>query len=1223
MSGETKNSSERLHSILKKRIMVLDGAMGTMIQRHKLQESDFRGDRFRDHPVSLQGNNDLLSLTQPDIIRDIHLAYLEAGADIIETNTFNANDISLRDYRMSEWAYEINKVSARLAREAVQKYAAKTGDTDKFVAGSIGPTNQTLSLSPDVGNPAYRATDFEGMVRAYSEQVRGLMDGGADLLLLETIFDTLNAKAALFAMERCFEQAGYRLPVMISFTIVDMSGRTLSGQTLEAFWISIRHARPFSIGLNCSLGPKQMRPFIEELSQLADCYVTLYPNAGLPNAFGAYDETPAEMDEVLSDYARSGYMNIVGGCCGTTPDHIRAFAQSMAGFPPRVVPMVEAKTQYSGLEALTIRPDSNFVNIGERCNVTGSRRFARLIREKKYEEMLEIARLQVEDGAQILDINMDEGLLDSEQEMVHFLRLIASEPEISRVPLMIDSSKWSVIEKGLQNIQGKSIINSISMKEGEDVFREHARLARLYGAAVVVMAFDEEGQADTFERKIAICRRAYNILTGELDFPAEDIIFDPNIFAVATGIAEHNRYAINFIEATRWIKSHLPRARVSGGVSNLSFSFRGQNAIREAMHSAFLYHAIRAGMDMGIVNAGQITVYEEIEPTLLKLVEDVLFDRAPDATEKLIEYAESFVATARSRREEAEWRSEPIEKRLEYAMVRGITAHIEEDVEEARQQADDPLDVIEGPLMRGMNIVGDLFGQGKMFLPQVVKSARVMKKAVAYLLPFLEAQKSGKSSSAGKVLLATVKGDVHDIGKNIVGVVLGCNNFEIIDMGVMVPAEQILSRAREEKVDAIGLSGLITPSLDEMVHVAREMEREKFTVPLLIGGATTSKKHTAVKIEPEYSGPISHVLDASRAVDVISKLLNPVSRVEYTEMNRREYAKIRASFGGKTRSLITLEEARKNAYKSDWSALDFPAPLQPGPHIFRNYPLTVLRENIDWTPFFSAWELKGRYPDIFEDPQMGREARKLFDDAREMLDEIIERGSLRAHGVCAFFPANSRGDDIVLFDEARREETAVLRMLRQQMAKRNDKANMCLADFIAPDGHADYIGAFAVQCGDGLEELVKGYEADHDDYKAILAKALADRLAEAFAEHLHQRVRRELWGYAPDEALDQQALIREQFRGIRPAPGYPACPDHTEKETLFRLLKVTDTIGLTLTESFAMWPTAAVSGWYFAHPQASYFGIGQIGEDQLLDYCRRKGWDEETGRRWLGPLLNT
>jgi len=1213
-----------LRTVLEKRILVLDGAMGTMIQRHKLNEADFRGERFQNHEGTLKGNNDLLSLTRPDIIRDIHSAYLDAGADLIETNTFNANAISLRDYNMTGLAYELNKVSAQLARETVDAFKRTHNRSDKFVAGSIGPTNQTLSLSPDVGNPAYRAVDFMEMVEAYGDQIRGLMDGGADLLLLETIFDTLNAKAALFAMEQVFREKGFRLPVMISFTIVDMSGRTLSGQTLEAFWISVRHARPFSIGLNCSLGPKQMRPFIEELARLADCFVTLYPNAGLPNAFGEYDETPRQMTEVLVDYARSGYVNMVGGCCGTTPEHIRAFADAMEGLPPRVIPPVKKHTQFSGLEALTVRPESNFINIGERCNVTGSRRFARLIREEKYEEALEVARAQVENGAQILDINMDEGLLDSEKVMKRFLRLLAAEPEICKVPFMIDSSRWSVIETGLQNIQGKAIINSISLKEGEAVFREHARLARLYGAAVVVMAFDEEGQADSFERKISICQRAYHILTEEMDFPAQDIIFDPNIFAVATGIAEHNRYAIHYIEAVRWIKKHLPGAKVSGGVSNLSFAFRGQNTIREAMHSAFLYHAIQAGMDMGIVNAGQITVYEEIEQDLLKRVEDVLFDRAPDATDKLIAFAGQYNVKAQSRKDEAEWRGWPVAKRLEHALIKGITQFIEEDVEEARLDADDPLDVIEGPLMNGMNVVGDLFGAGKMFLPQVVKSARVMKKAVAYLLPFLEAQKKGHSTTAGKILLATVKGDVHDIGKNIVGVVLGCNNFEVIDMGVMVPAEQILARAREEKADAIGLSGLITPSLDEMVHVAREMEREKFQIPLLIGGATTSKKHTAVKIEPEYSGPISHVLDASRAVDVISKLLHPVTCMEYTQSTREEYARIREQFSRKNAHHIPIDEARRNALQTDWSKIGITTPRSLELTVLRDFPLERLRQRIDWTPFFAAWELKGRFPDILDDPRVGEEARRLYDDAQALLDEIMAGKKLRAHGVCRLFPAASRGDDILIYeDEQRQTVKATLYMLRQQMAKRHGKANMCLADFVAPveSGKPDYMGAFAVQCADGLDALTRGYKEDHDDYRAILVQSLADRLAEAFAEHLHEQVRREIWGYAPHEALDNDALIAEKYRGIRPAPGYPACPDHTEKGTLFDLLEVMRHTGLQLTEHYAMTPAAAVAGWYFAHPRAAYFGIASIGEDQLADYCRRKGWDEKEGRKWLSPLL--
>ncbi len=1221
MNSQSSRASD-LRAALEKNILILDGAMGTMIQDHKLEEPDFRGERFKEWPGQLKGANDLLSLTQPDIIRSIHRAYLQAGANMIETNTFNANGISMRDYKMVDLVYELNKRSAELAREAVTAEYANDAKTPRFVAGSMGPTNVALSLSPDVNDPANRSVTWQEMVDAYYEQVRGLVDGGVDTLLIETVFDTLNAKAALFAIEKYFDTCGRRVPVMLSVTIIDMSGRTLSGQTLEAFYISVKHANLFSIGLNCSLGPKQMRPFIEELSGLASCYVTLYPNAGLPNAFGDYDETPDQMVKVLEEYAAAGFVNIVGGCCGTTPEHISRFASSMSRFSPRSLPKIPAKTQFSGLEALTIRPDSNFINIGERCNVTGSKRFARLILGDEFEAALDVARKQVENGAQIIDINMDEGMLDSEQAMSHFLKLIATEPEISKVPIMLDSSKWAVIEAGLKQVQGKSIINSISLKEGESQFIDHARLARRYGAAVIVMAFDEQGQADSFTRKTTICQRAYNILTKQLDFPAEDIILDPNIFAIATGIPEHNTYALEYLEAVTWIKTHLPLARISGGVSNLSFSFRGNNTLREAMHSAFLYHAIKAGMDMGIVNAGQITVYEEIEPTLLRQVEDVLFNRREDATERLVEYASTLKQKGPRKQEDAAWRSAAVEKRLEHALIRGVVEFIDVDIEEARQKYNSPIKVIEGPLMAGMNEVGDLFGSGKMFLPQVVKSARVMKKAVAYLLPFLEQEKQAGPSSAGKILLATVKGDVHDIGKKIVGVVLGCNNYEVIDIGVMVPAEKILQTALDEKVDIIGLSGLITPSLDEMTHVAHEMQRQNFDLPLLIGGATTSQKHTAVKIEPEYNGPTTHVLDASRAVNVVNQLLNPKGKIDFAKSTRTAYEKIRRDYLARQKKskLVSLSEARVNRFSIDWKQALLSPPNHPGITVLEDYPLNEIQKYIDWTPFFSVWEMTGSFPNILGKPQ----ARAVYDDAVIMLKDIVEHKKLTARGVVGLFPANSLGDDILVFMKP--GETSpwkTIHTLRQQMPRRNNRPNFALADFIAPleSSRTDYIGAFAVTCGLGLEKITQAFEADHDDYKSILAKALADRLAEAFAELLHQKTRREIWGYAGDEKLDNAQLIGEKYRGIRPAPGYPSCPDHTEKATLFEMLEASKYTGISLTDNFAMLPAASVSGWYFALPEAAYFGLGKIDEDQLQDYAKRKGISLQTAKRWLSANL--
>jgi len=1219
------DKTELLKKQLADRILLLDGAMGTMIQTYTPDEATYRGKRFQDHPLDLKGNNDLLTLTQPTMISEIHRAYLQAGADIIETNTFSANATSMQDYKMSDLAYEMNLESAKIARDAADAFTKKDPDKPRFVAGSIGPLNRTLSLSPDVNDPGYRAITFEETVQAYYDQVRGLADGGVDLLLVETVFDTLNAKAALFAIDKHREETGRRIPIMLSVTIVDMSGRTLSGQTLEAFWVSVKHADLFSIGLNCALGPKQMRPFIEELSALAPIYTTLYPNAGLPNEMGGYDETPDEMGVVLEEYARAGFLNIVGGCCGTTPEYIRRFEQIVKNIAPRPIASIPTRPQFSGLEPLTIRPDSNFVNIGERCNVTGSKRFAKLILNDDYDTALDVARKQVENGAQILDINMDEGMLDSAAAMERFLKLLAAEPEICKVPLMIDSSKWSVIETGLKHVQGKAIVNSISMKEGEKEFLRQARLARRYGAAVIVMAFDEKGQADTLQRRIDICQRAYNLLTQEAGFEGHDIIFDPNIFAVATGITEHNNYAVDFIEATRWIKQHLPGALVSGGVSNLSFSFRGNNTVREAMHSAFLYHAIQAGMDMGIVNAGQITVYEQIDPELKEKVEAVLFNRHENATEELVTFAETVKQSGPAKKEDDAWRKEPVEKRLTHALVRGIVEHIEADVEEARQKYDAPLQVIEGPLMDGMNVVGDLFGAGKMFLPQVVKSARVMKKAVAWLLPYLEADKSG-SGNNGKVLLATVKGDVHDIGKNIVGVVLGCNNYEIVDLGVMVPAEKILDTAAKQKVDVIGLSGLITPSLDEMVHVAKEMQRRKLDVPLLIGGATTSRKHTAVKIEPQYTGPISHVLDASRAVDVVGKLLHPVQKVEFAEAIRSEYKTIRESYNARQRDskLVSIKRARDNRFTCDWNKADIQPPNKPGLTVLDDVPLETLQNFIDWTPFFATWELKGRYPQILEDATVGSEARKLYDDARTMLGEIIGGNKLQAKAVFGLYPANSVGDDIELYADSSAERVlTIFHTLRQQMERSNERPNLALADFIAPKdtGIRDWIGGFAVTAGIGLEKLVAAYEKDHDDYNAILAKALADRLAEALAEWLHAEIRTNYWGYAPDEKLDNDGLIAEKYRGIRPAPGYPACPDHTEKGILFNLLKAQQNARVSLTESYAMWPAASVSGLYFAHPDAHYFGLGKINRDQVEDYARRKGMDIAQVEKWLAPNL--
>ncbi|MEW5942504.1 MAG: methionine synthase [Pseudomonadota bacterium] len=1224
-----RNRSALLKEQLEQRILILDGAMGTMIQTYKLQEADYRGSRFADYPRDLKGNNDLLVLTQPQIIRAIHAGYLDAGADIIETNSFNANAISMADYGMQALSYELNVNAARLAREVCEEYEAKTPDKPRFVAGVLGPTGRTASISPDVNDPGARNVTFDELVAAYTEAVRGLLDGGADILMVETIFDTLNCKAALFAIDQYFDDHAVRVPIMISGTITDASGRLLSGQTAEAFWNSVRHANPISIGLNCALGAKELRQYVEELSNIADTFVSAHPNAGLPNPLSetGYDETPEAMAEKIREWAASGLLNIVGGCCGTRPPHIRAIHDAVAPLPARKVPQIEKKLRLSGLEPLNIGEGSLFVNVGERTNVTGSKAFARMIIGGEYDKALDVARSQVENGAQIIDINMDEGMLDAQKAMVTFLNLIASEPDIAKVPIMIDSSKWEVIEAGLKCIQGKGIVNSISLKEGEEEFAKKAKLCRRYGAAVIVMAFDEHGQADTRARKVEICTRSYRVLVDKVGFPPEDIVFDPNIFAVATGIDEHNNYALDFFEATRIIKQTLPHARVSGGVSNVSFSFRGNEPMREAIHTAFLYHAIRAGMDMGIVNAGQLGVYAEIPKDLLERVEDVLLNRRPDATERLVEFAETVKGAAKAQTEDLSWRAAPARERLIHALVKGITTYIVEDTEEARQQAERPIHVIEGPLMDGMNVVGDLFGEGKMFLPQVVKSARVMKQAVAHLIPYIEAEKAGGPAQAkGKILMATVKGDVHDIGKNIVGVVLQCNNYEVVDLGVMVPAAKILETAVAEKADIIGLSGLITPSLEEMAHVAKEMERLGLSIPLLIGGATTSLVHTAVKIEPHYSGPTVYVKDASRAVGVCTNLLSPELRGNFIRELKAECEAIRERHKGtKSRSKrFTLEEARANALKTDWTAYTPPAPAFLGVKAFIDYPLEEIARYIDWTPFFQAWELHGKYPKILEDEVVGEEARKLFADAQAMLKHIIADKRLHANAVIGLFPANSVGDDIELYtDESRTKVAMVWHTLRQQMEKPEDRPNLALADFVAPkdSGKKDYLGAFAVTAGLGTDELVAGYQAKHDDYSAIMAKALADRLAEAFAELMHARVRREFWGYAKDENLSNEALIEEKYRGIRPAPGYPACPDHTEKGPLFQLLDATAKAGIIITESFAMLPAAAVSGFYFSHPEASYFAVGKIGRDQMEDYARRKEWNVETAERWLAPVM--
>lgn len=1218
---------EQLHKALKERIIILDGGMGTMIQNQKLDEAAFRGGRFKDFDRDVQGNNDLLNLTQPALLRNIHADYLDAGADIIETNTFNSTRLSQADYGMEDLARELNVEAARIAREIADEFTARNPDKPRFVAGAVGPTSRTASISPDVNNPGYRNVDFQTLVDNYYEAVSGLVEGGSDLILIETIFDTLNAKAAIYATQQFFEDNGFELPIMISGTITDASGRTLSGQTTEAFYNSIAHAKPISVGLNCALGADALRPYVEELANKAETYVSAHPNAGLPNEFGEYDQTPEEMADIIEGFAKDGFLNIIGGCCGSRPDHIEAIAKAVSKYPPRKIPDRPKALRLSGLEPFTGDENTLFINVGERTNVTGSKRFLRLIKEEQYEEALSVARDQVENGAQIIDINMDEGMLDSREVMETFLKLVASEPDISRVPIMIDSSKWEVIEAGLRCIQGKAVVNSISLKEGEEEFIKRAKDCMRYGAAVVVMAFDEDGQADTFERKTEICKRSYDVLTS-IGFNPADIIFDPNIFAIATGIEEHNNYAVDFINATRWIRENLPHASISGGVSNVSFSFRGNDAVREAIHSVFLYHAVKAGMNMGIVNPGQLVIYDEIEPDLKELVEDVVLNRRDDSTDRLLEAAEKFKGKGgQTKEEDLAWREWPVEKRLEHALVKGITSYIIDDTEACRQNASHPIEVIEGPLMAGMNVVGDLFGDGKMFLPQVVKSARVMKQAVAHLIPFIEAEKTEDQQAKGKILMATVKGDVHDIGKNIVGVVLQCNNYEVIDLGVMVPCEKILDVAKKENVDIIGLSGLITPSLDEMVHVAREMQRLDFNIPLMIGGATTSKAHTAVKIEPQYKNDIAlYVSDASRCVNVASQLLSKTAKPTLVEAARTEYDEIRErrkNRGDRTK-LVSMSEARARAPEFDFETYQPPKPAFTGVRAFNDYDLNELVDYIDWTPFFISWDIAGKYPAIFDDPKRGEAARTLFDDAQKLLKKMIEDKRITARGVIGFWPANRRGDDIVVYtDESRTEELTTLHHLRQQDEKAPGKPMMALSDFVAPeDSHVgDYVGGFAVTTGIGVDELTKEFKDAHDDYSAIMVQALADRLAEAFAERMHERVRKEFWGYATDEQLANDDLIKERYQGIRPAPGYPACPDHTEKATLFKLLDATANTSLKLTEHFAMYPTAAVSGWYFAHPESKYFAVGKIGVDQVEDYAERKGLSKAEAERWLMPSL--
>ncbi|CAH7437827.1 cobalamin-dependent methionine synthase [Vibrio chagasii] len=1222
------NVRQKIDALLKQRILLIDGGMGTMIQDYKLEEQDYRGERFADWHSDLKGNNDLLVLTQPKLIKDIHSQYLEAGADILETNTFNATTIAMADYDMESLSEEINFAAAKLAREAADEWTAKTPEKPRFVAGVLGPTNRTCSISPDVNDPGYRNVSFDELVEAYSESTRALIKGGSDLILIETIFDTLNAKACAFAVESVFEEVGITLPVMISGTITDASGRTLSGQTTEAFYNALRHVKPISFGLNCALGPDELREYVGEMSRISESYVSAHPNAGLPNAFGEYDLSPEDMAEHVKEWAESGFLNLIGGCCGTTPEHIRQMAEAVEGVTPRQLPDLPVSCRLSGLEPLTIAKESLFVNVGERTNVTGSARFKRLIKEELYDEALSVAREQVENGAQIIDINMDEGMLDAEACMVKFLNLCASEPEISKVPVMVDSSKWEVIEAGLKCIQGKGVVNSISLKEGKEKFVEQAKLVRRYGAAVIVMAFDEVGQADTRERKVEICTNAYNILVDEVGFPPEDIIFDPNIFAVATGIEEHNNYAVDFIEAVGDIKRDLPHAMISGGVSNVSFSFRGNNYVREAIHAVFLYHCFKNGMDMGIVNAGQLEIYDNVPEDLRDAVEDVVLNRRDDSTERLLDMATEYLERAVGKVEDKsalEWRTWPVEKRLEHSLVKGITDFIVEDTEEARVNSARPIEVIEGPLMDGMNVVGDLFGAGKMFLPQVVKSARVMKQAVAHLEPFINASKEVGASN-GKILLATVKGDVHDIGKNIVGVVLQCNNYDIIDLGVMVSCEKILKVAKEENVDIIGLSGLITPSLDEMVHVAKEMERQGFKLPLLIGGATTSKAHTAVKIEQNYSEPVVYVNNASRAVGVCTSLLSEELKPAFVEKLDLDYERVRDQHNRKKPRTkpVTLEQARANKVAIDWDAYTPPVPAKPGVHVFNDFDVAILRNYIDWTPFFMTWSLVGKYPAILDHEEVGEEAKRLFKDANELLDRVEKEKLLEARGMCAMFPANSVGDDIEVYtDESRTEVLKVLHNLRQQTEKPKG-FNYCLSDYIAPkeSGKADWIGGFAVTGGIGERELADEYKANGDDYNAIMIQAVADRLAEAFAEYLHQEVRKDIWGYAPDEDLSNDDLIREKYQGIRPAPGYPACPEHTEKGTLWELMDVEKSIDMSLTSSYAMWPGASVSGMYFSHPDSRYFAIAQIQQDQVDSYADRKGWDMLEAEKWLGPNIN-
>jgi 5-methyltetrahydrofolate--homocysteine methyltransferase len=1226
------NRQERIDTLLKsldERILLLDGAMGTMIQGFGLSEDEYRGERFANWERDVKGNNDLLSITRPEVIRDIHNAFLGAGADIIETNTFNSNAPSMADYGMESLVPELNAASARLARECADAVAAKTGQP-RYVAGALGPTNRTASISPDVNDPGFRNITFDQLADTYEVCAGALIDGGVDFLLVETIFDTLNAKAAIVGIKRAFRSGGIEVPVMISGTITDASGRTLSGQTTEAFWNSVRHIKPFMIGLNCALGAGELRPYIAELARIADTRVSAYPNAGLPNEFGEYDETAEEMAEVVGEFARSGLVNMVGGCCGTRPDHIRALGDAVKGVAPRAIPDLPVRCRLSGLEPFNIGPDDLFANVGERCNVTGSAIFRRLIEADDYAAAVAVARQQVDNGAQIIDVNMDEGMLDSEKAMVTLLNLIAAEPDVARLPIMIDSSKWTVIEAGLKCVQGKSVVNSISLKEGEEAFIQQAELCRDYGAAVIIMAFDEDGQADTIERKVGICGRSYEVLTKKVGFDPADIIFDPNIFAVATGIEEHASYGLDFIEATRQVKKTLPHALVSGGVSNVSFSFRGNNVVREAIHSVFLYHAIRAGMDMGIVNAGQLAIYEDLPKDLRAAVEDVVLNRTPDGTERLLEVAELYKdqkSGAAVKSADLSWRELAVDKRLEYALVNGVDEFVIDDTEEARQATTRPLDVIEGPLMAGMNVVGDLFGEGKMFLPQVVKSARVMKKAVGHLIPFIEKEKDGEMSSNGKIVLATVKGDVHDIGKNIVGVVLQCNNFEVVDLGVMVSCEKILDAARRENANIIGLSGLITPSLDEMVHVAGEMQRLGMELPLLIGGATTSPAHTAVKIEPRYEGPVIYVKDASRSVGVAQALVEPGTREEIIKKTRRDNARRREQHANKKRLApqLSLDQARSRKHAINWDGYVPPTPTFIGNRVFDSIDLAVLRDYIDWMPFFNAWEFHGKFPQILNDATVGEAASSLFGDATAMLDRIIDEKWLKARAVVGFHPANSIDhDDVLVYADEERETIAHhLVHLRQQRAKAAGQAQWCLADYIAPagHGHADYIGAFAVTAGIGIDEHVERFEKDHDDYSAIVLKALADRLAEALAEYMHHRTRREFWGYAADEQLSNAELISEQYRGIRPAPGYPACPDHTEKGTLWKLLDVEASIGLQLTDSYAMFPTAAVSGFYFSHPEARYFAVGKVAHDQVASYARRKGFSLEEAERWLAPNL--